>query len=102
MLAYIIRRLLLIIPTLFGIMVINFAVVQFAPGGPVEQAISQIQGTAVDATARVSGSGQAETTPGAQKPGIGSGSAASKYRGARGLDPEFIKELEKLYGFDKP
>ncbi len=102
MLAYIIRRLLLIIPTLFGIMVINFAVVQFSPGGPVEQAISQIQGTAVDATARVSGSGQAETTPGAQKPGIGSGSAASKYRGARGLDPEFIKELEKLYGFDKP
>ena len=103
MLAYIIRRLLLIVPTLFGIMVINFVVVQFAPGGPVEQAISQIQGTAVDATARVSGSSQSDSTPGTQSPAIGSASgSASKYRGARGLDPDLIKELEKLYGFDKP
>ena len=101
MLTYIIRRLLLIIPTLFGIMVINFAVVQFAPGGPVEQAISQIQGTAVDATARISGSSQADSAPGSQSRGIGGGNP-SKYRGARGLDPELIKEIEKLYGFDKP
>ena len=57
MLAYIIRRLLLIIPTLFGIMLINFAVIQTAPGGPVEQIIAQIQGNAVDATSRVTGGG---------------------------------------------
>ena len=55
MLAYIVRRLLLIIPTLFGIILLNFAIVQFAPGGPVEQMIAQIQGTAVDATSRVAG-----------------------------------------------
>ncbi|MBM3565885.1 MAG: microcin ABC transporter permease, partial [Alphaproteobacteria bacterium] len=54
MVAYILRRLLLIIPTLLGIMILNFAIVQVAPGGPVEQMIAQIQGTAVDATARVS------------------------------------------------
>ncbi|MBT7956115.1 MAG: microcin ABC transporter permease, partial [Rhodospirillaceae bacterium] len=103
MLAYIIRRLLLIIPTLFGIMVINFFVVQFAPGGPVEQAIAKIQGTAIDATASISGASQGDTSPGGQAKTIGSDSgAASKYRGARGLDPEFIKEIEKLYGFDKP
>jgi microcin C transport system permease protein len=103
MLAYIIRRLLLIIPTLFGIMVINFFVVQFAPGGPVEQAIAKIQGTAIDATASISGASQGDISPGGQAKTIGSDSgAASKYRGARGLDPEFIKEIEKLYGFDKP
>jgi microcin C transport system permease protein len=103
MLAYIIRRLLLIIPTLFGIMVINFIFVQFAPGGPVEQTISQIQGTAVDATARAAGTSQSDATPGSQPQTIGTGGGnASKYRGARGLDPELIKEIEKLYGFDKP
>ena len=103
MLAYIIRRLLLVIPTLLGIITINFVIVQFAPGGPVEQAIAQIQGTSVEATARVSGSSQGETTVQPQKPGGGGGStAASKYRGARGLDPELIREIEKLYGFDKP
>ncbi|MBL4907110.1 MAG: microcin ABC transporter permease, partial [Sneathiella sp.] len=57
MLAYIIRRLLLMIPTLFGIMVLNFAVIQFAPGGPIEQIIAEIQGTAVGATSRIGGSG---------------------------------------------
>ena len=100
MLAYIIRRLLLIIPTLFGIMVINFAVVQVAPGGPVEQLIAQITGTAVDATARIGGSTRGEA---GQRPAAAADAAiTSKYRGARGLDPEFIKELERLYGFDKP
>jgi microcin C transport system permease protein len=101
MLSYIIRRLFLVVPTLFGIIVVNFVIVQSAPGGPVEQAIAQIQGTAVDATARVSGQ-QADQTPGQNRPGIAGSGMASKYRGARGLDPELIKELEKQFGFDKP
>ncbi len=101
MLAYILRRLALIVPTLFGIMVVNFIVVQAAPGGPVEQMIAQIQGTAVDATARVSGTGGGETQARGSGRTVG-GDSASKYRGARGLDPELIKQIEKLYGFDKP
>ncbi len=106
MLAYLIRRLLLMIPTLFGIMVVNFVVVQFAPGGPVEQIIAQISGTAIGATARIGGSTGAEVGSGGQvipKVGEGAGGAiTSKYRGAQGLDPEFIKEIEKQFGFDKP
>ena len=102
MAAYIIRRLLLIIPTLFGIMVINFAVVQIAPGGPVEQLIAQIQGTAVDATARFSGGSGGETAAGGARQSGGQRDITSKYRGAQGLDPEFVKEIERLYGFDKP
>lgn len=98
MAAYILRRLLLIIPTLFGIMVINFVVIQAAPGGPIEQLLAQYQGTAVDVTARVSGSNRAETTQNVGADGGGGG----KYRGAQGLDPAFIDELEKMYGFDKP
>jgi microcin C transport system permease protein len=98
-LAYILRRFLLIIPTLFGIMVINFVVIQAAPGGPVEQLVAQISGKAVDATARVSGGAGEMRAPS----GAGGGEAVTgRYRGARGLDPEFIKELERLYGFDKP
>ncbi len=103
MLAYIVRRLLLIVPTLFGIMVINFVIVQAAPGGPVELLIARIKGTAVEATARVGSVGG--ETPGAPAQGPGgaqSSSVAGKYRGARGLDPEFVRQLEKLYGFDKP
>ncbi len=102
MLAYIIRRLLLMIPTLFGIMVINFVIVQAAPGGPVEQLIAQIQGTAVEATARVGGSDAGETRQRGGQAGAAGSDVSSKYRGARGLDPEFVKEIEKLYGFDKP
>ena len=104
MLAYIIRRLLLMIPTLFGIMVVNFVVVQFAPGGPVEQIIAQISGDVVGATARIGGSTGAEVGSGGQvRPIVGAGAAiTSKYRGAQGLDPEFIKEIEKQFGFDKP
>lgn len=101
MIAYIIRRLLLMIPTLLGIMVINFAVIQFAPGGPVEQTIAELRGTAIDATARVTGGGGSEVQGGGQTIGAG-GETASKYRGARGLDPKFIKEIERMYGFDKP
>ncbi|MBT5263655.1 MAG: microcin C ABC transporter permease YejB [Rhodospirillaceae bacterium] len=106
MLAYILKRLLLIVPTLFAIMVINFSVVQLAPGGPVEQMIAQIQGTGVDATARFTGGGQGETKETGSRPGTakGAGDAGgnSSYRGARGLDPEIIKEIETMFGFDKP
>src|SRR5690242_16178488 len=94
MFAYMIRRLLLIIPTLFGIMLINFAIVQFAPGGPVEQMIAQVTGTAVNATARFAGGGGEVAS--------NSGGSSERYRGAKGLDPNFVKEIEKLYGFDKP
>jgi microcin C transport system permease protein len=97
MLAYIVRRLLLFIPTLFGIMVVNFVVIQAAPGGPIEQLIAQIQGTAVEATARVSGGAIGELQETAPL-----GEQAGRYRGARGLPPEFIAEIERLYGFDKP
>jgi len=99
--AYILRRLLLIIPTLIGIMTINFFIVQAAPGGPVEQTLARIQGQAVSATARISGTGDAGTQ---QSSGSSSdaGVSGGRYRGARGLDPEFIKEIEILYGFDKP
>ena len=102
MLGYIVRRLLLIIPTLFGIMVVNFLIVQLAPGGPIEQIISQLQGTSVEATARIGGSagGDLQAQPLRDQPG--GASATSRYRGARGLDPEFIKQLEKEFGFDKP
>lgn len=101
---YILKRLLLIFPTLFGIMLINFLLVQAAPGGPVEQVIAKLQGLSVDSTARISGSGLSETGPQhAYNQVAGSGSSAnSKYRGAQGLDPDFIAELEKQFGFDKP
>jgi microcin C transport system permease protein len=102
MIAYIIRRLLLMIPTLFGIMVINFIVIQVAPGGPVEQIIAELRGTAVDPTARFSGGGS-DIQGGQQQPSQQTGSnVTSKYRGAQGLDPEIIKEIEVQFGFDKP
>ena len=104
MLAYIVRRLLLIIPTLIGIMVINFTIVQFAPGGPIEQIIAQVTGTDAGATARIGGGRASETGATGQTTGAQSGAAnaTSKYRGAQGLDPEFIQQLEKQFGFDKP
>jgi microcin C transport system permease protein len=100
MLAYIVRRLLLIVPTLFGIMVINFAIVQVAPGGPVEQTIAELEGRAVSATQRFT-TGGGETVGAAPKAPAAAGET-SLYRGARGLDPAFIEEIKKLYGFDKP
>lgn len=99
MLAYIIRRLLLVIPTLFGVMLINFVVVQFAPGGPIEQIIAEVQGTAVGATARFGGSAGGEVGQGGAPADSGAG---GRYRGAQGLDPEFIKQLERQFGFDRP
>lgn len=95
---YILRRLLLLIPTLFGILLVSFAIIQFVPGGPVERIIAEMQGHGSDMTARFSGGGD-----------MASGAAAnqlageeSTYRAAQGLDPEFLAELNKMYGFDKP
>ena len=98
---YILKRLGLMIPTLIGILLINFAIIQFLPGGPVERVLAQLQGHNVDATARIGGAGGGEVgQPGAEQAAGGDG--GFKYRGAQGLDPEFIKELEKQFGFDKP
>ena len=99
MLHYILKRLLLIIPTLFGIMLVNFIIVQAAPGGPVEQLIAQLSGHATDASSRFSGSGSADLSSTMKSPTLGEG---GKYRGAQGLDPELIEEIQVLYGFDKP
>ena len=86
MTAYLLRRLLLLAPTLLGIIAINFAVVQFAPGGPVEQAIAEARGHGTEATARI----------------VGATSDTGSYRGARGLDPKQIEEIKRMFGFDKP
>ena len=94
--AYILRRLLLMIPTLFGIMLLSFAVVQFAPGGPIEQIIAEINGQGSD---RLSGGGSDMGMGGLDG---GSSEISSQYRGAQGLDPDLIKKLEKQFGFDKP
>ena len=98
---YILRRLLLMIPTLFGIMVLNFVIVQAAPGGPVERMIAQLTDitSAHDATARISGGG---TDMGGKAQDSFQSNSSSLYRGARGLDPELVKDIEKMYGFDKP
>jgi microcin C transport system permease protein len=86
---------------MFGIMLISFAIIQFAPGGPIERVIAQITGTDVGATARVGG-GQGEGLAGRGGQPAHASQEVSKYRGAQGLDPEFIKQLEKQFGFDKP
>ncbi|MEG3754568.1 microcin C ABC transporter permease YejB [Psychromonas arctica] len=91
---YILKRLLLIIPTLLGIMTLNFFIVQVAPGGPVEQAIAKYQGIDSNASSRLTASTESEIKQGANQ--------QSQYRGAQGVDPEYIAALEKLYGFDKP
>jgi microcin C transport system permease protein len=103
MLAYIFRRLLLMIPTLLGIMVLNFVIINAAPGGPVEQVIARVQGTAVQATARFAGGadGEVRGSQGAERTAP-QGAVTSKYHGARGLDPRFLAELERQFGFDKP
>ncbi len=94
MASYIARRILLMIPTIFGILLISFVIVQFAPGGPVERILAQLQGLNTSATANFSGAGEARMSSGAE--------FSSKYRGAEGLDPKFIAELNKQFGFDKP
>jgi microcin C transport system permease protein len=100
--AYVLRRLLLMIPTLFGIMAVSFLVVQFAPGGPVEQAIAQMQGIGVSATARVTGTAEGDFAGvDTARPSVDA-ELTTQYRGARGLRPEYIAALEKQFGFDKP
>ena len=98
--AYLVRRILLIFPTLFGIMLINFAVIQIVPGGPVEQMIAQMTGTAVESTARFSGGGEGELNSSFDASSFEDGD--TKYRGAQGLDADIIKEIEVMYGMDKP
>ena len=93
MLSYIARRLALMVPTLFGILLVSFVIVQFAPGGPVERVISQLQNP---------NSGAADRVGGGQGGDAGAQGDGAAYRGAQGLDPAFIKELEKQFGFDKP
>jgi microcin C transport system permease protein len=93
--AYIVRRILLMVPTLFGIMLLTFVIAQFAPGGPVEQMIARIEGNAGATTQRISGGGGDMAA--AARP-----QQAGAYRGAQGLDPKFIAEIEKQFGFDKP
>ena len=100
MLNYIIRRLLLIIPTLLGIMTVNFFIVQAAPGGPVEQMIARIKHSDMEATSRISGGGS--EISGARSNNFTPENATTAYRGAQGIDPALIKEIEKEYGFDKP
>ena len=90
---YIIKRLLLMIPTLLGVMFLTFLVIQFVPGGPIEQIIAELEnpnqaGSRLDS--------------GTENVGQEGGDQSSTYRGAKGLDPEFIKKLEKQFGFDKP
>ena len=87
------------LPTLMGIMLISFAIIQFVPGGPVEQMIAELQGHGSEATARFGGGSGGDMAGGA---GVQSTGQGSQYRGAQGLDPGFIAELEALYGFDKP
>ncbi len=98
MTGYLFRRLLLVIPTLFGIIAINFAVVQFAPGGPVEQALAELRGEGAT-LGRITGEGGGETRAPVSQGGAEGGST---YRGARGLDPAVVREIERAFGFDKP
>jgi len=86
--SYILKRLLLMIPTLLGVLLITFIVIQFVPGGPVEQMVAQLQG-------RDAGGGEAGGRAGAAAPGTG-------YRGRQGVDAAKVEEIKKLYGFDKP
>ena len=100
MLNYIIKRLFLIIPTLLGILTVNFIIIQAAPGGPVEKAIAQIKGTEVSVTERFTSSGGEQLSNNQYQKNFNT--QESKYRGSQGIDPDLIRELEKQYGFDKP
>ena len=100
---YILRRLLLMIPTLWAIITVNFFIVQVAPGGPVDQAIANAQGRGTSmAMQRLTGQGGQEVTPQGGASATGKEENTSLYRGARGLDPEVVKEIRKRFGFDKP
>ena len=90
---YILKRLLFMIPTLLGIMLVSFVIIQFVPGGPVERMIAELQGHGGDATSRISGGGGSDFAAGGAAMSTGQ---TSQYRGAQGLDPAFIAELEKV------
>ncbi|MCP5160452.1 MAG: microcin C ABC transporter permease YejB [Hahellaceae bacterium] len=94
MASYILRRLLLIIPTLLGIMLLNFIIIQAAPGGPVEQTLAKLQGMDSGVQNRMGDASKVEVSS--------SSSSKSSYRGAQGLDADLVKEIERMYGFDKP
>jgi microcin C transport system permease protein len=96
--AYILRRLLLIIPTMLGIMALSFTIIQFAPGGPIEKIIADLNGQGSSATDRISG-GDSDLSQSESSRG---GEGSIKYRGSQGIDPAFIKDLEVQFGFDKP
>src|SRR5437868_14493477 len=85
--SYILRRLLLMIPTLLGVLLITFIVIQFVPGGPVEQMVAQLQG---------------RNTAGGEVGGRAAGGLGGGYRGRQGVDAKQVEEIKKLYGFDKP
>ncbi|MEM7650473.1 MAG: microcin C ABC transporter permease YejB [Pseudomonadota bacterium] len=100
MATYILKRIALMLPTLFGILLLSFVIIQFVPGGPVERMIAELQGHGSEATSRFGGGSSGDAGAGTMaQTSTGQG---GKYRGAQGLDPEFIAELEALYGFDKP
>src|SRR5690349_23586878 len=102
MAAYIARRILLMLPTLLGILFVAFVVVQFAPGGPVERVLAQLSGADTGGSSRISGSSSGDFAGRTPQAGASADAVNSKYRGAQGLDPDFIKNLEKQFGFDKP
>jgi microcin C transport system permease protein len=97
LIGYLARRLLFLVPTLIGIMLVNFIIVQAAPGGPVDLMISRLRGNLGEATARVGGTGTGES--GGARP---AGAESTTSRGSRGIEPELIKQLEKQFGFDRP
>lgn len=102
MLHYILKRLLLILPTLLGVLTITFLIIQLVPGGPVEQMIAEIQGTHAGTAQRVSGAGMTDRMGGSDQISSQRYGEDPVYRGAQGLDPELIAELEQQFGFDKP
>src|ERR1700689_2383160 len=93
MLAYALRRILLMVPTLFAIILVNFVIVQAAPGGPVDQLIVQLKGGVNGSIERISG-GVSEV--------LGNATSANQSRSARGINLQFIAEIIKLYGFVNP
>src|ERR1700752_4143130 len=101
MLAYLARRLLLVVPTLFGIMLANFLIVQAAPGRPVDLMIARLRGTAGAATARIASTGGGEPAGGARAARGGAGEEGAT-RASQGIDPDLVRQLEKQFGFDKP
>ncbi|MCB1783174.1 MAG: microcin C ABC transporter permease YejB [Alphaproteobacteria bacterium] len=97
---YIFKRLLLMIPTLLGILLVSFVIIQFVPGGPVERMVAQLQGHGGNSMGRIGGGGDIAGASSSAAATASQGS--SQYRGAQGLDPAFLEELKKMYGFDKP